>query len=144
MKRGMGFSAMALAATLMACGTSASDASTPEGSWTGSIDGTDGYIAIVANHDKLVAYACDSGAVHDWFFAAAGRDVAVSSNGVSLSANASGDGWRGQLTLADGSSHPFTAERAATALFRADGENPDARWTGGWIDRGGAGQRGSL
>ena len=140
----MGFFRTVLALTLMGCGTTASDPSPAEGSWAGSIEGTDGYIAIVTDHDKLVAYACDSGAIHDWFFGSATASLAASSNGISLSASPSGDGWRGQITLSDGSSHAFAADRAPGVLFRADGDNPDARWVGGWIDRASTGQRGAL
>lgn len=140
----MGVLGTVLAVATIGCGTTPSDPSPPEGSWAGSIEGTDGYVAIVANHDNLVAYACDSGAIHDWFVSSATTSLAASSNGVSLSASPSGDGWRGQITLADGSSHAFSADRAPGALFRAEGADPDARWVGGWIDRAATGQRGAL
>lgn len=135
-----------VALAFMGCGTAtSSDPASMQGSWAGTIEGTDGYIAFVASQDRIVAYACDSAAIHDWFTVAATSNVAASANGLSLSAAPSADAWRGQLTLADGSSHAFVADRsAAPILFRAEGETPDARWLGGWIDRGGAGQRGTL
>ncbi len=119
-------------------GGSPSAAAGPTGTWAGRVEGTDAFVAVVGDGEQVAAYVCESGTIAEWFFGSeSGADLALtSSGGAKLTLSLGGDAT-GQVTLANGTSHAFRAAATdATALYRADGETPDGRMIGGWIQLG--------
>ncbi len=120
----------------------------PRGSWAGRLDGTEAFVAVVADGTQIAAYICDSGPIAEWFFGAAtGSDLTlVSSTGATLAlslADASAPA-SGVLRLSDGATHAFQATPSTTpVLFRADAESDQGRQIAGWIQIG-TETRGSL
>jgi hypothetical protein len=133
--------------------------------FVGSVEGTDAFIGIVTDGDRLIAYVCDgadtgiadfyTGAAHD---AAAGMLTLKTDDGpdvLTLATDAarlpglagSGNSLTGSFVMADGVSHAFSAELASGpgALYRTDetmADGTDAE--GGWVVLNSGDVRGSL
>jgi hypothetical protein len=43
------------------------------GSWSGRVEGSEAFVAIVKGDDQIVAYACENGKLGSWFFGPADR-----------------------------------------------------------------------
>ncbi len=120
----------------------------PHGSWVGRLDGTDAFVAVVADGTQIAAYICDSGPLAEWFFGPArAADLTLSSASgatLSLSLPEAAAPMSGFLRLADGPSRAFQADPSTTpVLFRADAESEEGRQIAGWIQIGSE-TRGSL
>jgi hypothetical protein len=109
----------------------------PVGTWAGTLDESDAFVAVVTSADQVVVYLCEDGAIGSWFVGGAPSSDLDLQNAA---------GHRVELTIGDEVSGSFddgTSVRAFRAsphdgevLFRADavdGENPIV---GGWIQMG--------
>ena len=120
------------------------DRSAGGGRWAGKVEGTDAFVAIVSDGEATTAYLCDGAAISSWFKTDAGAEMQAESGGIEVDAARDSDDWTGTVTLPDGSSKAFTASPSDDeVLFRAEGEDDDGAWLGGWIVLGDE-QRGSL
>jgi hypothetical protein len=140
-------------------------AQTAQLTFVGTVEGTDAFIGIVTDGDRLIAYLCDgagasladfyTGAAHD---AAAGMLTLKTDDGPDVLTLATDDvsqprlagfgtSLAGSFVMADGVSHAFIAELAAGpgALYRTDETMPDGTDAeGGWVVLSNGDVRGSL
>ena len=93
--------------------------------YTGKLEGTDAYIAVITARDKVVIYTCDGQNFAQWF-----RARLVS----------------GTLFLEDGKVHTFKALRSQSpaGLFRSETLLEGANYIGGWVVLPSGEQRGSI
>ncbi len=142
---------------LSACGSdsSAEDAQ-PEDladagrGFVGTVDGTNAFVALVASGGEAIVYVCDGNEdLADWFAGSVQETTIDLTNdgGAQVEATASGGGYRGTVTFANGKRHQFQAMPAEpdAGLLRVTG--PEAEADGvvaGWIVNNDGDQRGSL
>lgn len=84
--------------------------------YVGTIEGTDAYVAVVDHPDGPVAYLCDGARIWaDLAGERSGDDLHLADEeGVELVATLADDSITGTVTLADGSTHEFTASPATS------------------------------
>jgi hypothetical protein len=115
------------------------------GTWSAKVEGTNAFVAIVANGDEVVAYICDGAKVAQWFrgpVGASGFDLTAGKTRIAgtLSDNA----LVGVVTMPDGSEHGFKATPlSSAALYRAEAGNTEKFQLGGWVVIGDE-QRGAI
>jgi hypothetical protein len=122
----------------------------PEQHYVGLIDGTDAYVALVAQGGTLTAYICDGADLVVWFGGSAGGSSleGTSPGGDTITATVSGPSAMGSATIA-GTTYAFTAELAVApaGLWElVDGPVDDLSnfLHGGWIVLPDGSQRGAL
>lgn len=135
--------ALTLALVVSACsdeGATVDERSDTDPGWVGHVDGTDAFVAVVAGGGRVVAYVCDGDAgVGEWFAGEAESDDAFSltaPSGAAITARDDAGAWAGSVTLADGTTHSFSAVPADgdAGLYRV--ESAEATRDGieaGWI-----------
>lgn len=158
-RRGM-MAAVALAAlALAACGGDGGDAggadggkgAAVEGTYVGTVEGTEAYIALVSDGETVAGYLCDGEQVSVWL-----DQVEVADGGAELlnrdgetvgEATFEGDQATGEVTV-DGEAHPFTAEVAtgdAGLYGGTQGERGEPGFVeAGWIVLPDGSQRGAT
>jgi hypothetical protein len=126
----------------------------PEGSFVGPVSGTDAYIAVVSDGERVTGYLCDGKELSTWFDSeveGTGADL-LSRDGDDLGdATFSGGGVTGEVEV-DGQSQSFNATPATgdAGLYRAanveeaDGELSEGEAEVGWIVLADGSQRGST
>jgi hypothetical protein len=118
------------------------------GSFVGTLEGTDAFIALVVlDSREALAYVCDGKGVSQWFRGMADASTLnVSSDTGQLEAALSHKKASGEVTLADGKTATFSAEpaRGASGLYRATGSGSGESLVGGWIVLNDGEQRGSV
>lgn len=136
---------------LCGCGQDIAPAPEPVEGYVGGVDETDAFIAIVTGERDAMAYVCDGdNEIFEWFDGPhdGPADLALdNAQGGSLSASRVGDAVLGEVTLADGTTHSFTAEAASgeAGLYRVLGEEAQAaELQAGWIVDNDGSQRGAL
>lgn len=142
---------------LSACGsdsssdnTQAEDLADAERGFVGTVEGTDAFVALVANGGEAVVYVCDGNEdIAEWFAGPVEETAIDLSNGAGaqVEATASGAGYSGTVTLASGERHNFQAVAAESGagLLRVTGTEAEADGVvAGWIVSNGGEQRGSL
>lgn len=127
---------------LAACGSKPASTGIASG-WTGKVDGTDAYIALVTNGTELMAYVCDSQTVAEWFHGKVGEDkldlvagTANLTNGhATLVATLTQAAATGTVTLADGQTHSFTAGKSTGdgGLYRLEETQNGDKLVSGWV-----------
>ena len=110
------------------------------GAWVGTADGSDTFVAVVADGTQVVAYVCESGKTGAWFMGAqVGNELGLANAaGASLTVSL-GDNAQGMVTLKDGTELTFTAAPTTEeVLYRAETlvEEGDAGMVAGWIKLG--------
>ena len=99
------------AATIQA----AADANTRE--YTGTVEGTNAYIAVVASGQDVEVYLCDGGALSAWPQGKIAKDgtfeAEAAAKGIKVAGTITDSGAAGTVSL-DGSDHAFTAPRATS------------------------------
>lgn len=119
----------------------------------GRVDGTEAFIGIAMDGDRVFAYVCDGTpaagtTLSAWFVAAPGADSFAGSNpsGATLEGTIGDGSVTGTLVGSNGVSRGYTASAAAgiSGLYfgELDADMPTEAW-GGWIVDGGA-QRGAV
>ncbi|MCC5952683.1 MAG: hypothetical protein JJU45_11370 [Acidimicrobiia bacterium] len=122
------------------------DDGVPIGEFSGVVDGTDAFVAVVSNAEALMVYVCDDGGVAEWFTAWDPQaDMTLeSASGAEVAVELAAGRVSGSVTLADGATHDFEARPSdEPVLLRAEGTDGEHSVVGGWI-RVGDEQRGSL
>ena len=122
--------------------------------WGGKVDNSDAFVAIASNGKEILAYVCDGKTTAQWFKGAKGAKgvnftkgrLDLTAKGKHLVATFTTDGAAGTVTLADGQSHGFTANRLAgdTGLFRLEQTVKGAKQVGGWVVLDGGETRGAV
>jgi lysophospholipase L1-like esterase len=110
------------------------------GAWVGTADGSDTFVAVVADGTQVLAYVCESGKTGAWFTGAqVGNELGLANAaGASLTVSL-GDTAQGVVTLKDGAELTFTAAPTTEEiLYRAEmlAEEGDAGVVAGWIKLG--------
>ena len=106
----LGLLVLSLGCALSSCSSGA----VTYGSFVGPTDGSESFVAIVTDGDKVMAYVCDGQEIAEWFSADGARNTIdlMSANGVGLVAQrGEGDTLDGLVTQGDGSSFSFSATR---------------------------------
>lgn len=132
-------------------GGAAAEQVSAAGTFVGQVEGTDAFISVsVADDGEAVVYVCDGGGLVEYLdgVVADGALAAVEPLGTTVAATVDGDTVSGQVVLADGAVHPFTAGRAAGEagafwLERVD-EAAGTIVAGGWIRLAGGEVRGKV
>jgi hypothetical protein len=118
--------------------------------FVGELEGTNAFVAVVADEDSVEVYACDgdagiatqlTGEVDD------PTEFALSNDNGEAAEVAFADGaYSGSITFADGSTHEFTTEAAEgdAGLYHATSTLPESIERAGWIVRNDGEQRGSY
>jgi hypothetical protein len=110
------------------------------GAWVGTADGSDTFVAVVADGTQVLAYVCESGKTGAWFTGAQGGNEMGLANAAGASLTVSlGDNAQGVVTLTDGTELTFTATPTTEeVLYRAEtlAEEGDAGIVAGWIKLG--------
>jgi len=91
------------------------DANTRE--YTGTVDGTNAYIAVVVSGKDVRVYICDSAALSAWAVGKVATDgtfAVEAASGLKVAGTVSDTAASGTVTLADGSPHAFTAPLATS------------------------------
>ena len=156
--------ALAAAVVLAGCGDDADNASQPaqakpmaelKGAFVGKVDGTEAYVALVTDGNRVLGYVCDSKKLSRWIAVATIRDgtaVLNSRTGDELGeAMISAGRVSGTVTI-DGEPHAFRAQQAAgeAGLYRAarvdreDGKLREGEIEAGWIVLPDGTQRGAT
>ena len=117
--------------------------------YTGKLEGTDAYIAVITARDKVVIYTCDGQNFAQWFRArlvASPLEVVSTDGEVRLTARISPRMVSGTLFLEDGKVHTFKALRSQSpaGLFRSETLLEGANYIGGWVVLPSGEQRGSI
>ena len=145
----LGLCALIVSASLLSC----SSAAVTSGSFVGQADGSESFVAIVTDGDKVMAYVCDSDTTATWFTAEGIRDTIdlMSADNVGLVAQrGEGDTLDGTLTQGAGSEFSFSATRVDMdgtlgGLCRADPRVINGvTYVGGWIVLPDGTQRGAV
>jgi hypothetical protein len=117
--------------------------------FVGELEGTDAFVAVVADEDSVEVYACDgesgiaerfTGEVDD------PEDFTVSNDNGGEAVVAFADGaYSGEVTLSDGSTHAFTTEAAEgdAGLYHPEALPEDIAGAG-WVVLNDGTQRGSI
>jgi len=111
------------------------------GEFVGRVDGSDAFVAVVADGERLFAFVCDGtddgAGVWEWFRGTLDGDHAQLTNaaGQTLVVELAGDAVLGSVTFADGVAYPFVTEAAIgdAGLYRLDETLGDRAVVGGWI-----------
>jgi len=85
--------------------------------YTGTVDGTNAYVAVLVSGKDVRVYICDGNALSAWFQGKVAKDggfEAEAATGNKISGTISGTAAAGTVTLADGSEHAFTAPLATS------------------------------
>lgn len=107
-----------------------------KGNWVGKVLETDAFIAIVADGEQLVGYACDQGTLAEWFFGqASGTDLSLANaKGTTLRVVLEDDAAEGTITFSAGDEFEFVVEASdETVLFRGEGLADGKRALAGWV-----------
>ena len=117
--------------------------------YTGKLEGTDAFIAVITSADRVVIYTCDGQNFAQWFRArlvSSPLEVVSTDGEVKLTARISTRLVSGTLFLEDGKVHPFKALRSASpaGLFRSETLLEGANYIGGWVVLPNGEQRGSI
>lgn len=132
---------------LVACGRDQNPA--PTGTFVGTVEGTDAFIALVPQENNtVIAYVCDGQTISTWFRGDRtenGIDLAAA-NGAQLIANLEAETATGRFILPDGQEHTFTAQLATdpAGLYRAEEAIDGTEYVGGWIILADGDQRGAI
>jgi hypothetical protein len=135
-----------------ACGggdETSTSAAAAEGSFVGTVEGTDAYIAIISEPGKVAGYLCDGKQVSVWFRGSVSSDQAKlqTREGKPLgNATLSSEKVTGEVSVG-GSSHAFTATAASgkAGLYREAKGTPGEAGSveTGWILLADGSQRGT-
>lgn len=106
--------------------------------YVGKVEGTDAYVAVLADGaDEVVVYLCDGEQVVRYLGGAieGGALWAGDGRGTTAEAATAEMTVRGSITLADGSTHGFAADRATgdAGFWWKDDPIPGGASAGGWI-----------
>jgi hypothetical protein len=85
--------------------------------YTGTVDGTNAYIAVIVSAKDVEVYICDGNALSAWLEGKIAKDgtfKAEGANGIKVTGTISDTAATGTVILADGSKHAFTAPLAAS------------------------------
>ena len=124
-----------LSLVLSACDSS-SQSEVTTGSWAGKVEGTDAFIGIASNGKEVIAYVCDGQSISQWFKGQINSNsLELSANGATLRLDLAVDSASGTVTLADGGSFNFTADRASgdAGLYRLDESANGEDFVSGWV-----------
>ncbi len=131
---------------------SCSQGTTIAGSFVGPTEGSESFVAIVANGDTALGYVCNGENTAEWFTGTATRDSIdlTSAGSIGLVAErGTGDTLDGTLTAGDGTESSFSAVRVdvdgsegglCRGILQVDG----VTYTGGWIVLPDGRQRGAI
>jgi hypothetical protein len=125
-----------LSLILSACGSGQPATEALSGAWVGKLEGADAFIGIASNGEEVMAYICDGQSITQWFKGQAGADkLDLTSGSAKLQAQLTVDTASGSVTLADGQTFNFTADRAAgdAGLYRLEEKASDESWISGWV-----------
>ena len=131
---------------------SCSQGTVPTGSFVGDTEGSESFVAIVTDGEKVMGYVCDGETTAEWFSGSAGRDSIELTSAGSLGLVAergTGDGLDGVVTDGDGSEFIFSATRVDLdgldgGLCRGERIIEGVTYTGGWIILPDGRQRGAV
>lgn len=119
-----------------AVATSAATGAPATGSYAGTVEGTDAYLAVVAGSQAVVAFATDGATFGEPFGGARDGDQAdlESRSGATLSADITDDAVTGTVEF-EGEEHPIALEptEGPAGLYRAGGEVGDLPVWIGWV-----------
>lgn len=121
--------------------TGPSGTATPAGgtrTWVGTVEGTDAYIAILADADgRAFAYLCDGEQLVQYLDGRveSGTLTADDGEGTTITATVTDGAVSGRATLADGTAHAVEAPAATgeAGMWWLDEELEDGLRVGGWI-----------
>ena len=141
------FAGLILVLCLVACGRNPD--TTPVGTFVGTVDGTDAFVALVPQEDNsLIAYVCDGQTISTWFKGERNENAVdlTAANGARLQASLEADTATGSITLTDGQTYAFTTQLATggAGLYRAEETISGADYVGGWIILNDGSQRGAV
>jgi len=125
-----------LSLILSACGGGQPATEALSGAWVGKLEGSDAFVGIASNGEEIMAYICDGQTITQWFKGQAVADkLELTSGSANLQAQLSVDTANGSITLADGQTYNFTADRAAgdAGLYRLEEQANDESWISGWV-----------
>ncbi len=112
----------------------------PDGTrtWVGTVDGTDAFVAVLAESDgRAIAYLCDGEQIVQYLDGRVAADALSAKDraGTALTATVTDGALTGTATLPDGSAHRFTAPIAAggAGMWWLSEEIDDGVRVGGWI-----------
>ena len=119
------------------------------GSYVGKVDGSDAFIALVAQKNgEVTASVCDGASISEWFRGSADGDTLelASKSGAHLAADLAADSINGSFTPSGGSSLDFIASAVTepAGLYRAEQTIDGVDYVGGWIVLPGGEERGSI
>ena len=117
--------------------------------YTGRLEGTGAFIAVITGSDKLVAYTCDGFTLAQWFRATPLKtplELASTDGQSRLKLRLSARLVTGSLEFGDGGVFRFKAARSSgdSGLYRSETLKDGVGYVGGWVVLENGEQRGSI
>jgi hypothetical protein len=120
------------------------------GTYAGPIPGTQAYLAVVLDHDRVAGYLCDDGTIAAWFPNRPHRDGTAElrsrTRRATLALQPTGGGLRARLRLPDGTVRALTLtrQRGRAGIYRATALTRRGALEAGWIVLADGSRRGAI